>query len=75
MLLGSRLQKIPKRGLWSVPTIRPLQPSTNILALSKDQATAGDSPSVEDCPASVGVVKHDLAFTSLQPFGKKWEHC
>ena len=57
MLLRSRALTIPKRGLWSVLTIRSLQPSTNILALSTAQATPNDSPSVEDYPASVGVVK------------------
>ena len=67
MLLRSRSQKIPKRGLWSVLTIRSLQPGTNILALSKTQATASDSQSVGEYPASVGVVKQDPAYTSLQP--------
>ena len=69
MLLRSQSQKIPKRGLWSV--LRFLQPSTNILALSKAQATASDWPSVGEYPASVGVVKRDLAFTSLQPSGQQ----
>ena len=65
MLLRSLSWKIPKRGLWSVLTIRSLQPSTNILALSKAQTTANDLPSVGEYPASVGVVKRDPAYTSL----------
>ena len=71
MLLRSWSWKIPKRGLWSVLTIRSLQPSTNILALSKAQTTVNDSLSVGESPASVGVVKWDPAYTSLQPSGQQ----
>ena len=43
----SQLLNIPSRGLlWSVATVRSLQPRTNILALSKDHATVNASPSV-----------------------------
>ena len=61
MLLRSQSQKIPKQDLWSMLTITSSQPSTNILALSKAQATPDDSPSVGEYPASIGVVKRDLA--------------
>ena len=64
----SQLLNIPSRGLWSIATVRSLQPRTNILAFSKDHATASASPSVGEYQFSVGVVKEELANTSFQLF-------
>ena len=62
-----QLLNIPNRGLWSVATVRSLQPRTNILAFSKDHATVSTSL-VGEYRFSVGVVKQEPANTSFQLF-------